>query len=403
MDGTAFFPKTDDTYDLGKAAAQWKDLYIDGVANIDSLVADTVDINGGTIDGTTIGGTTPSAVTATNITATGTINFSGATLSDAGTVTTADINGGTIDGTTIGGTTPAAATFTTLTANGNVTLGDAASDTITFTGDIASNVLPSTDDTYDLGGVGAEWKDLYIDGTANIDSLVADTVDINAGTIDGTTIGGNSAAAGTFTNVTATGTVNFNGATVSNGGSVTTIDINGGTVDGVVIGGASAGAGTFTTLTVNTSSTIDLSNNTSSGDLAVADGGTGASTAYGALENLLLLDTEDTGSYTAGILVPAGTTAQRPATPDGRQIRYNTTDGAFEGYDGSSWVPVGGGGKYYGENGTVGIGSGDIFRSHEATLNTDVTIPSGENAYAAGPLTVASGVTLTVNGNLVVL
>lgn len=37
-------------------------------------------------------------------------------------------------------------------------------------------------------------------------------------------------------NLTATGTVNFAGATVSNGGSVTTVDINGGTVDGASVG-----------------------------------------------------------------------------------------------------------------------------------------------------------------------
>jgi len=33
-------------------------------------------------------------------------------------------------------------------------------------------------------------------------------------------------------------------------------------------------------------------------------------------------------------------------------------------------------------------------------LNTNVTIASGDNSLAAGPLTVASGVTLTVSGNL---
>lgn len=37
-------------------------------------------------------------------------------------------------------------------------------------------------------------------------------------------------------NLTATGTVNFAGAIVSNGGSVTTVDINGGTVDGATVG-----------------------------------------------------------------------------------------------------------------------------------------------------------------------
>ena len=50
-------------------------------------------------------------------------------------------------------------------------------------------IVPVTDDDIDLGTSSLEFKDLYLDGTANIDSLVADTADINAGTIDGTTIG----------------------------------------------------------------------------------------------------------------------------------------------------------------------------------------------------------------------
>jgi len=69
-----FRPKTDDTYDLGSATFQWKDLYIDGTANIDSLVADTADIDGGTIDNAAIGGTTPAAGSFTNITVSGTVD-----------------------------------------------------------------------------------------------------------------------------------------------------------------------------------------------------------------------------------------------------------------------------------------------------------------------------------------
>ena len=49
-------------------------------------------------------------------------------------------------------------------------------------------------------------------------------------------------------NLTATGTVNFAGATVSNGGSVTTVDINGGTVDGASIGASTASSAKFTTI-----------------------------------------------------------------------------------------------------------------------------------------------------------
>ena len=63
-----------------------------------------------------------------------------------------------------------------------------------------------------------------------------------------------------------------------------------------------------------------------------------------------------------------------------------------------------GGGRYKGERGTLGpaAAAGDIFRVNEQTLNTNVTIDATENASATGPLTVASGVTLTVTsgGNL---
>ena len=42
----------------------------------------------------------------------------------------------------------------------------------------------------------------------------------------------------------------------------------------------------------------------------------------------------------------------------------------------------------------------NIFRKNENTLYADHTISHNENAIAGGPLTVASGITLTVEGNL---
>jgi len=66
-------------------------------------------------------------------------------------------------------------------------------------------------------------------------------------------------------------------------------------------------------------------------------------------------------------------------------------------------IGSGGGGFYKGENGTSGSSAGDIFRINEQELNTNVTIDATENASATGPLTVASGTTLTVNGNLVII
>lgn len=84
-------------------------------------------------------------------------------------------------------------------------------------------------------------------------------------------------------------------------------------------------------------------------------------------------------------------------------ITGTVTATSFSG-DGSALTGIQAGAGYFqGENGATGDttnGKGDIFRVHEPTLNTSTTIASGDNALAAGPLTVASGVTLTVSGNL---
>src|SRR6056300_474992 len=76
-------------------------------------------------------------------------------------------------------------------------------------------IVPVTDNDIDLVTSLLEFKDLHLDGTANIDSLVADTADINAGTVDAV-IGGTTPAAGTFTTLTAnTSLALASGATVT--------------------------------------------------------------------------------------------------------------------------------------------------------------------------------------------
>ena len=81
-------------------------------------------------------------------------------------------------------------------------------------------------------------------------------------------------------------------------------------------------------------------------------------------------------------------------------VNGTVTATSFSG-DGSGLTGVSaGGGLYKGENGTVGSNAGDIFRINQQTINTSVTIDATENASATGPIAVASGVTLTVSGNL---
>ena len=117
---TAIQPASDNALDLGTSSIEMKDGFFDGTLKTDVL----------TVDETS---TFTGAVTASAAVSVGT------TL--------------TVDG---------AATF-----NGNVTLGNAASDTVAITADVASHVLPSADNTYDLGASGSAWRNLYIDGTVD--------------------------------------------------------------------------------------------------------------------------------------------------------------------------------------------------------------------------------------------
>ena len=85
--------------------------------------------------------------------------------------------------------------------------------------------------------------------------------------------------------------------------------------------------------------------------------------------------------------IPAGTTAQRDGSPSAGYLRFNTTDSSFEGYDGSAWGAIGGGG---------GASAGGAIYENSDDITSDYTITSGKNGFSVGPMTIASGVTVTV-------
>lgn len=91
---------------------------------------------------------------------------------------------------------------------------------------------------------------------------------------------------------------------------------------------------------------------------------------------------------TGAINTPAGTTEERPTGVTGR-FRFNTSLGKPEVYNGSAWGSVGGG--------ATGGGSDEIFIENGQTVNTNYTIPSTRNAMSTGPISVASGVVVTVS------
>ena len=149
----AIIPVTDSDVDLGTSSLYFKDAYIDTVTTTGNV---------------SVGG---------NLTVTGTTTF----------------NGGTI------------------------TMGDAATDNVVFGADVDSHIIPDDDDTYDLGSSSQQWRNLYIDGTAEIDTLA----------INGTTVTSTAAELNILDGVTSTAAE----LNILDGVTATAAEIN--TLDGI--------------------------------------------------------------------------------------------------------------------------------------------------------------------------
>ena len=160
-------------------------------------------------------------------------------------------------------------------------------------------------------------------------------------------------------------------------------------------------------------------------------GVTGTVAVTGALTATL----DSTFSSTGALLVSKGTTAQQPGSPSTGMVRYNTTSNEFEGYSGSSpaWKSIGGSALSNDTSTTSNLypvfagatsgtaqnlytgntkllykpstgdltstamvsGNGVIINADSVSVN--YTIQTGNNGFSVGPLTVNSGVTLTVS------
>lgn len=154
---------------------------------------------------------------------------------------------------------------------------------------------------------------------------------------------------------------------------------------------AAAGTGTSVGLNVGAGKTLTVGGSANitgtfalSGDqVQVSEGGTGATTGAAALVNL----GERTGA-TGSAVIPTGTQAQRDGSPATGYFRFNTDLSKFEGYNGSAWGSVGGG--------ATGGGSDDVFIENGQTVTTDYTITASKNAMTTGPISIDSGITVTV-------
>lgn len=156
-----------------------------------------------------------------------------------------------------------------------------------------------------------------------------------------------------------------------------------------------------------------------------------------ALTGNLTATADSTFSSTGSLTISKGTTAQRPGSPTSGMLRFNTSTTEFEGYNGSAWASVGGAAlsndtsttsNLYplfatatsGTAATLNTSNAKLlykpstgeFQSSELvagngifvnsqTVSADYTVPSGSNAMSAGPVTVNSGITVTVSSGSV--
>lgn len=151
-----------------------------------------------------------------------------------------------------------------------------------------------------------------------------------------------------------------------------------------------------------------------------------------AITGALTATSDSAFTSTGALQIPSGTTGQQPTGVAGK-IRFNTTTVQFEGYNGTAWSTIGGGSALSNDTSTASNlyplfaaatsgtpttiytsnakylykpSTGDLQASqvaasngimlNNATIATSYTIASGYNASSVGPVSLSSGVTVSV-------
>jgi hypothetical protein len=272
-----------------------------------------------------------------------------------------------------------------LFVGGNATLGDSSVDTVTVNGTITSNLI-FTDNTYDIGASGATRpRSMFLGTNLTVGSLTSGRV----------TFAGASGLLSDAAGLTWDGT-NFTATQVRSSGL---------TSGRVTFAGASGLLSDSTNLTWN-GTTFAI---------------TGALTATA----------DSTFSSTGALTISKGTTGERPTAVSG-MLRFNTTTTEFEGYNGTTWASVGGAAlsndtstatniyplsaaatsgtastlytsnaKFLYKPSTGELQASALVASNGLFVNAtsiaaSYTIASGYNAQSVGPVTIASGQSVTI-------
>jgi hypothetical protein len=205
---------------------------------------------------------------------------------------------------------------------------------------------------------------------------------------------------------------------------------NTGTGDNVL-----ANSPTLVTPALGTPSSGVVTNLTGTASINI-NGTVGATTANTGAFTTLTASSDSAFTSTGALTISKGDTAARP-TPVSGMLRFNTQTTEFEGYNGTAWASVGG--AALSNDTTTATDVFPLFASattgtaatlftsnaqylfkpstgelsvkaprasngivvNSATITSNYTIAVGDNGMSAGPVTVNSGITVTVSSGSV--
>jgi hypothetical protein len=144
---------------------------------------------------------------------------------------------------------------------------------------------------------------------------------------------------------------------------------------------ASAASTSASNASTSASAASTSATNASNSATAAASSATAAAASAASIDlSVLTSKTSATGSS----IIPSGTTAQRDGSPVNGYFRYNSSVNSFEGYVNGAWGGVG------------GAQAGGVIFENSLTISSNYTLTTSKNGLSVGPITINSGVSVTV-------
>jgi hypothetical protein len=144
---------------------------------------------------------------------------------------------------------------------------------------------------------------------------------------------------------------------------------------------ATAASTSASNASTSASAASTSASNASTSATAAAGSATAAAASAASIDlSVLTSKTSATGSS----IIPSGTTGQRDGSPVNGYFRYNSSVNSFEGYVNGAWGGVG------------GAQAGGVIFENSLTISSNYTLTTSKNGLSVGPITINSGVSVTV-------